>query len=43
MQVKNSNAGSMASGPATTPATSASRRLVMCRITGRITTAPTML
>ena len=43
MQEKNSSAGSMASGPAISPATTASRVLVRWRSTGRITTAPTML
>ena len=43
MQVKKSNAGIMASGPAISPATIASRLLVRWRSTGRITTAPMML
>ena len=43
MQMKNRNAGSIASGPATTPATTASRSLERCRVTGKITTAPMML
>ena len=43
MATKNSIAGSIASGPAISPATTASRWLVRCRMTGRITTAPMML
>ena len=43
MQMKNSNAGSIASGPAMMPATMASRSLVRWRMTGRMTTAPMML
>jgi hypothetical protein len=35
--------GSIASGPASTPAMTASRLLVRCLITGRITTAPIRL
>ena len=43
MQMKNIIAGSIASGPAMMPAITASRSLVRCRSTGRITIAPTML
>jgi hypothetical protein len=43
MQMKNRNAGSIASGPAAMPAMTASRSLPRWRVTGRITTAPMML
>ena len=40
---KKNSPGNMANGPAMTPATIASRRLVRCLNTGRITTAATEL
>ncbi len=43
MQMKNSAPGSIASGPASSPAMTASRLLVRCLTTGRTTTAPIRL